>query len=293
MERKINMEQSLAEFLKTKKPILHCGATGTELMKIGGATPGAINTMTMPEKVFDIHRSYVDAGAKISLTNTFGMNPIYASIHAKGYDWKEINRRGVEITKRASDGRAYVLGNMGPVGEMLEPFGSLKPEDAYDAYRQQAEILTESGVDGFSIQTFFHLEDMKLAVKAVRDVTDLPIMANLVFNHQGATMMGDTPEACYDALLPLGIDCMGHNCGEIDSFTLGDLLEPVVKKATIPIAACPNAGIPKSEDGVPFYDMSVEEFRRGVEYMMDKGITVLGGCCGVNVEHIRAIAALF
>lgn len=287
------MEQSLGTFLKTKNPILHCGATGTELMKVGGDTPGAVNTMTMPEKVYEIHKSYVDAGAKILLTNTFSMNPIYASIHVKEFDWKELNRKAVVISEKAADGRAYVLGNMGPVGELLEPFGALKPEEAYDAYRQHAEVLSECGVDGFSIQTFFHLEDMKLAVKAVRAVSDLPIMASLVFNKQGATMMGDTPEACYDALLPLGIDCLGHNCGEIDFYTLGDLLEPVVKKASIPISACPNAGVPKSVEGVPFYEMENAEFRRGIEYLMSKGVTVLGGCCGVNAEHIRAIADLF
>ena len=287
------MEQSLRDFLKTEKPILHCGATGTELMKVGGDTPGAVNTMTMPEKVYEIQKSYVDAGSKISLTNTFSMNPIYASVHVKEYDWQELNRKAVEISKRAADGRAYVLGNMGPVGELLEPFGALKPDDAYDAYRQHAEVLADCGVDGFSIQTFFHLEDMKLAVKAVRDVSDLPVIANLVFNKQGATMMGDTPEACYDALLPLGIDCLGHNCGEIDFYTLGDLLAPLVKKAVIPIAACPNAGAPKSVDGVPVYDMNNEEFRRGIEYLMSKDIAVLGGCCGVSVEHIRAVADLF
>lgn len=287
------MEQSLRTFLKTEKPILHCGATGTELMKVGGGTPGAVNTMTMPEKVYEIQKSYVDAGSKISLTNTFSMNPIYASVHVKEYDWKELNRRAVEISRKATDGRAYILGNMGPVGELLAPFGTLKPEEAYEAYRQHAEVLAECGVDGFSIQTFFHLEDMKLAVKAVRDVSDLPIMASLVFNMQGATMMGDTPEACYDALLPLGIDCLGHNCGEIDFYTLGDLLEPLAKKAVIPISACPNAGAPKSVNGVPVYDMDNGEFRRGTEYLMSKGITVLGGCCGVSVEHIRAVADLF
>lgn len=287
------MERSLKEYLKESDHILHCGATGTELMKVGGVTPGALNNMVCPEKVYEIHKSYVDAGAKLTLTNTFSMNPIYAAIHAKGYDWKEINIRGCEITKRAADGRAYVLGNMGPVGGMLEPFGDLKPEYAYDAYRRHAEILAENGVDGFSIQTFFHLEDMKIAVRAVRDVSDLPILANLVFNKQGATMMGDTPEKCYEELLPLGINALGHNCGEIDFYTLGDLLAPVAARAEIPLSACPNAGIPKSVNGTPVYDMSNEEFRKGIAYLKEKGISILGGCCGVDVGHIKAIADLF
>lgn len=287
------MEKSLREYLKTEKHILHCGATGTELMKMGGVTPGALNNMVHPKKVYEVQKSYVDVGAKLSLTNTFAMNPLYAAIHAKGYDWKEINRKACEISKKVCEGRAYVLGNMGPVGDMLYPFGELKPEQAYDAYRRHAEILAENGVDGFSIQTFFHLEDMKIAVKAVRDVSDLPVFANLVFNANGATMMGDTPEKCYDELLPLGIDALGHNCGEIDFYTLGDLLGPLAEKAEIPLSACPNAGIPKTVDGAPVYDMSNEEFRKGIAYLKDKGIAVLGGCCGVDVGHIGAIADLF
>lgn len=284
------MELSLREYLKSKKHILHCGATGTELMKLGGVTPGALNNLLHPEKVAMVQKSYVDAGATLSLTNTFAMNPLYAAVHVKGYDWREINIRGCEISRSVCEGRAYVLGNMGPVGDMLRPFGELEPEAAYDAYRRHAEVLAENGVDGFSVQTFFSLEDMKLAVKAVRDVSDLPLFANLVFNANGATMMGDTPEKCYEELLPLGIDVLGHNCGEIDCVTLGDLLGPLAARAEIPLSACPNGGIPRTVDGSPVYDMSADEFRRGILYLKEKGITILGGCCGVDVGHIAAAA---
>lgn len=286
------MEKTLRDYLKSEPHILHCGATGTELMKLGGVTPGALNNILHPDKVFEVQKSYVDAGAVLSLTNTFAMNPLYAAVHTKGYDWKEINIRGCEIGKRVCEGRAYLLGNIGPVGDMLAPFGDLQPEAAYDAYRRHAEILAENGVDGFSVQTFFSLEDMKLAVQAVRDVSDLPLFANLVFNANGATMMGDTPKKCYEELLPLGIDVLGHNCGEIDCRTLGDLLAPLAEVAKIPLSACPNAGIPKTVNGSPVYDMSAEEFRRGILCLKEKGVRILGGCCGVNVEHIKAAAGV-
>ena len=287
------MKPDFRTFLKETRHILHCGATGTELMKIGGETPGPVNNATRPADVLAMQRRYADLGCQIVLANTFGMNPLFAAVYAGQYDWRELNRAGVAIAKEASAGRSYVLGNIGPVGEMLEPFGTLTREAAYDAYRSQAEVLAECGIDGFSVQTFFHLEDIKLAVAAVRDVSDLPVCAHLVFNAQGATMMGDTPERCYEELLPLGIDVFGHNCGEIDAYTLGDLLAPVAEKAEIPISALPNAGVPRTVDGELVYDMTNEDFRSGTEYLMSKGVRVLGGCCGVNAGHIEAIADLF
>lgn len=287
------MEKSFRAYLKEKEFILHCGATGSELIKRGGATPGAVNNVLMPDAVFEIQKSHVDAGAKITLANTFSINPIYAATHAKGYDWEKLNRTGVQITKKAAAGRAYVMGNVGPVGELLEPFGPLKKEDAYESIRQQAVILAEEGIDGFSVQTFYDLNELKVAVKAIRDVSDLPIIASLVFTKQGATMMGDTPEKAYEELLPLGIDVFGHNCGDIDFYSIGDLLAPLAQTAEIPLCVLPNAGLPKSVKGVAVYPMTPAEFREGVLYLKSKNIRVLGGCCGVHVEHIKAVADLF
>lgn len=287
------MEKSFRTFLAENKFILHCGATGSELIKRGGATPGAINNALLPDAVFEIQKCYADAGAKILLANTFSLNPLYAATHVKGYDWQELNRIGVQITKKAAAGRCYVLGNVGPVGELLEPFGPLKEEEVYESIRQQAVILSEEGVDGFSIQTFYDLRELKVAVKAVRAVSALPVIASMVFTKQGVTMMGDTPEKAYQELLPLGIDVFGHNCGDIDFISLGDLLLPLAQKAKIPLCALPNAGLPQSVNGVAVYPMTPAEFREGILYLKSKNIAVLGGCCGVHVEHIAAVADLF
>jgi methionine synthase I (cobalamin-dependent) len=287
------MEKSFREYLSENKFILHCGATGSEMIKRGGATPGIVNNVLFPDAVLEIQKSYVDAGAVIALANTFGANPLYAATHAKGYDWKELNRLGVQFEKKAAAGRAYVMGNIGPVGELLEPLGSLKTEEVYDSVYQQAEILKKEGIDGFSVQTYYDLNELKATVKAIRAVSDLPIIASMVFTKQGATMMGNTPEKAYRELLPLAIDVFGHNCGDIDFYSLGDLLEPLAKEAEIPLCALPNAGSPRNIDGAAVYPMTPEEFRNGVLYLKSKNIRILGGCCGVHIEHIKAIADLF
>lgn len=287
------MEKPFREFLETNKFILHCGSTGTELMKRGGVTPGGVNNILHPDWVYEIHKSYVDAGAKIALTNTFSMNPIYAATHALGYDWREINKTGVEITKKAAAGRSYVMGNLGPIGELLEPFGTLNADAAFEAYKEQAQLLVDGGVDGFSVQTFYHLEELKIAIRAIRAISDLPIMASMVFSKQGTTMMGDSLAKSYEELLPLGVDVFGHNCGEIDLISLADILEPLAKVAEIPLSACPNAGLPKSVNGEAVYAMTPNEFREGIIYLKSKNIRILGGCCGVNIDHIKAIVDLF
>lgn len=287
------MEKSFRTYLAENPFILHCGATGSELIKRGGATPGVVNNILLPDAVVEIQRGYVDAGAKIVLANTFSANPVYAATHVKGYDWEELNRIGVQLTKKAAAGRGYVMGNVGPVGELLEPYGPIKAEDIFESIRKQAVILAEEGVDGFSVQTFYDLRELKLAVEAIRAVSSLPVIASMVFTKQGATMMGDTPVKAYQELLPLGIDVFGHNCGDIDFISLGDLLAPLAQKAEIPLCALPNAGLPHSVNGVAIYPMTPAEFREGVLYLKSKNIRVLGGCCGVHLEHIKAIADLF
>lgn len=286
------MKESFRDYLKSQKRILHCGATGTELMKMGGVTPGPVNNLLHPDYVLKVQESFVRSGATVCTTNTWSINPVFAAVHCKGYDWREINRVGVELALKVSQGRTYVMGNVGPTGEMLEPYGSLTKEAAYDAFRQQIEILAAGGVDGFSLQTFFQLEEMKLAVKAVHDVCDLPIMAMMVFNTTGATLMGETPEQCYNELMPLGIDTFGHNCGEIDCFTLGDLFAPLAKTAEIPLTACTNGGKPKTDNGKPVYDLSVEDFYAGNRYLLEKGFRIVGGCCGIDEAHIAALRDL-
>ncbi len=285
--------KKLQDFIKEEEFILHCGATGTELMKRGGDTPGAVSCITHPDMVLDIQREYVEVGAKILLSNTFGMNELYAKNHAQGYDWRDINGRGVALAKEAAAGKAYVLGNMGPTGELLEPAGSLTVSMARQNFQEQAQLLADAGVDGFSVQTFYDIYELKAAVEGIRSVSDLPIFASIVLEKHGATFMGHSLSQAYEELMPLGINVIGHNCGGIDFKSLGDIMAPCVKSFAIPLLACPNAGLPRTDKGIPLYDMTPEEFAAGISYLKSKGIKVLGGCCGADRHHIAAAAKLF
>ncbi len=286
------MMMDIRAFLHSEEPIFTDGAMGSELMRRGGFVPGGISNLQCPDLVLEIHREYIDAGAQLILTNTFSMNPIYAASHAPDYDHREINRKGVELAKKAAQGKAYVMGNLGPTGELLEPMGPLTLAAARAAFREQAEVLAVAGVDCFTVQSFYSLPEIAEAVKAVREVSDLPILASLVFGpleKQGKTFMGHSIEESYDALVPLGVDCFGHNCGEITPEDLAILMTPLVKRAKIPLFAIPNAGLPRMEKGAAVYDMSPEDFAKGMEAVYAAGVRILGGCCGTNHRHIAAL----
>lgn len=284
--------KQLNDYLREEPWILHCGATGTELIKRGGKTPGGISNLLYPDLVREIQREYVDVGAKLILSCTFSMNPIYAQNHVPDYDWREINRRGVALAREVVEDRAYVLGNVGPTGLMMEPFGPLTEDAAEKAFSDQAKVLLEGEIDGFSVQTFFSLTELVAAIRGIRRLSDLPIVASVVLNSNGATLMGESLEQVYETLMPLGINVLGHNCGDISFHALAEIMAPLAAKAEIPLLACPNAGIPKIVEGTTVYDMSPEEFAQGIGILKAKGIRVLGGCCGTDHRHIAAAAAI-
>lgn len=282
----------MRRFLQSGAAIFSDGAMGSELMKRGGIVPGGISNLMYPDLVAAIHRDYLAAGSQMLLTNTFCMNPIYAAAHAPGYDFREINRRGAEIAKSVAADQAYVMGNIGPTGELMTPLGPLNEEDAQAAFRAQAEVLAAAGADCFMVQSFYSLPEIMAAVRGIREVSDLPVLASLVFGplgKQGKTFMGHSLAECYDALLPLGIDCFGHNCGEIIPEDLAKLMSPLVKRAEIPLFALPNAGLPRFVHGEAVYDMSPAAFGKSMVSLYTAGVHILGGCCGTGPAHIQAL----
>ena len=280
--------------LEEKGLLIADGATGTMLQKAGlapGAAPERWN-LERPDAIRALHRGYIEAGADLILTNTFGGSAIRLRRDGLADRAAEVNRMAARIAREMAGETVGVLGDIGPTGEMMQPLGALSFEEAVAAFAEQASALAEGGVDAILIETMSDLEEVRAAVEGVRKATDLPLLVTLSFDTRGRTMMGVKPERGAKALLSLGVDVMGANCGR----TLSETLEAVLKmRAVAPDAtlmAKPNAGLPHAEGGDLVYDVTPEimaEYAR--RFVEEAGVRIFGGCCGSTPDHIRAVVA--
>ena len=263
------------------------GAMGTVLQQRGlpaGGQPELLN-LTRPELLEEIHREYIQAGSQIIYANTFGANA--HKLAATGHGAEEVVTRGVEIAKRAAEGTdTLVAVDMGPLGELLEPMGSLSFEEAYNLFREVAEAGARAGADLVVIETMTDLYEAKAALLAVKENTDLPVLVTLSFETGGRTFTGCTIPSMARTLEGLGADAIGLNC------SLGpDLLLPLVKElcasTRLPVIAKPNAGLPDPVDGR--YHMDPEAFAQALLPCWEAGVTIFGGCCGTTPDYIRRV----
>ena len=201
---------TLLEALQTKDVLLGDGANGTYLHARGyKKAPLELANLFEPELVRETHEAYVDAGADFIETNTFGANRI--KFAERSANVREVNLRGAQIAREAAAGRAFVMGAMGPTGKTLTPIGHLEPEEAYEAFVEQAEALVEGGVDGFFLETFVDVEEIKIAVKAIRSVSDLPIFLTKAFVEDGEALSEGLPGRVIQELKELDIAAIGAN----------------------------------------------------------------------------------
>lgn len=269
------------------------GAWGTELEKLGcpaGACREEWNR-THPELVQEVAESYVSAGARIILTNTFGANRFTLGRHHSADKVKELNRVGAAISKRAAGNKARVFGSMGPTGKIVL-LGEASEGEIYEAYREQAEALAEGGADGLVIETMSELAEAVTAVKAAKR-TGLLVVGCMIFDSgqdRLNTMMGVTPEWAAKALEDAGADMVGCNCGiGIANYVkVAELLRAATRK---PLWVKANAGLPELEGGRVVYRTTPDDFVARVRELVQLGVNVIGGCCGTGPEHIRAIVA--
>jgi 5-methyltetrahydrofolate--homocysteine methyltransferase len=284
----------LAEALKNQDVILLDGAMGTELDKRGLMSRGRTN-LDAPEAVLAIHEQYLKCGCRALTTNTLTMNRIYVETHNVGVSLRDVNKAGAELARQAAGPDRYVLGDISSTGQLLEPYGTYKESQFYDALREQAEILAESGVDGFIIETMFDLREAVCAVRACKDNLPLPVVVSMAFATEqkgGRTMMGDSAEQCARSLADAGADAVGANCGDLDPAQMATVVSVLKSATSLPILAQPNAGKPKLVGSETVFDMTPASFAAGIAECVQAGARLVGGCCGTTPEHIRAVARM-
>jgi len=284
----------LSAALKNKEIILLDGAIGTELDKLG-LMGRAGNNLDSPEVVLEIQREYAQYGCDALTTNTLTMNRIYIETHNVGVSVQDVNRAGAELARQAVDKGQYVLGDISSTGQLLEPYGTYKESQFYDAFKEQAEILAESGVDGFIIETMFDLREAMCALRACKDNFSLPVIVSIAFATEvkgGRTMMGNSAEQCAKSLTDAGADVIGANCGDIDPAQMAVIISLLKSATSLPVLAQPNAGRPKLVDNETVFDMGPEAFAQGITECLHAGASIVGGCCGTTPKHIRAVAGL-
>ena len=273
------------------------GAMGTQLIARGlevGKCNDYLN-IESPDIVFDIHKAYLEAGGDAVLTNTFGANKYALARHGLGDKVEEINTAASRIARRAAGDGYYVLGDIGPSGDFLEPLGSLKPDELKDAFATQAKALLAGGVDGFIIETMTALDEVAIAIEAVKSVSDLPVFASMAFDKAGddfKTMMGVDVSGAVSKIASLVVDAVGFNCGGLNMEQYVELANVYASevKGQVPLLAEPNAGKPELVDGRAVYKVSPQDFTTAVEKIYSAGINIIGGCCGTGPEHIEAMA---
>ncbi len=249
----------------------------------------------------DVHRAYFNAGSDAVLTNTFGGNRYVLARHGGADRVVEFNQAGAQIARKAAGDSGYVLGDIGPTGDFLEPLGTLRPDQAREAYIEQTRALLDGGVDGFIIETMTALEELEIAIEAVRQAGDgLPVFASMSFDKGGAgfrTMMGVDVSAAVSKMAALGVDAVGFNCGTASLDEYVELSKAYVAAARssrgdLLVFAEPNAGKPELKDGQAVYRVTPEEFATACRRILDTGIHILGGCCGTSPAHIDAAARM-
>ena len=263
------------------------GAMGTMLQQAGlpmGVVPESMN-LTAPAVVTDIHRQYIEAGSQIVYTNTFGANR--HKLARTGYDVTEVIQAAVACARAAAEGtEARVALDIGPIGQLIEPYGTMKFEEAYDVFREMMCAGAEAGADLIAIETMTDLYEVKAAVLAARESCDLPVFVTMSFESNGRTFTGCSAEAMAAVLTGLGVDAMGVNCS-LGPVELRPIVERIAKCTDLPLIVKANAGLPDPETGA--YAITAEEFAREMVGYAKCGVRYMGGCCGTSPDFIRAL----
>lgn len=268
------------------------GATGTWLQAAGlpPGTPPELWNAERPDAIRAMHRAYLEAGAQIVLTNSFGGSR--RKLAKSGLDGRaaELVRAAAALAREAAGEEALVAGDIGPLGDLLAPLGPISREEAVETFAEQAGYLAQGGADFILIETMGDLEEAAAAVEGAQATTDLPVVCSMSFDSHGRTMMGVRPEQMIERLWPLGLAAVGVNCGRSLEDNAAALRAAHAANPEAPLWYKPNAGLPRLEGGETVFDVGPQAFAEGVVPLLEAGVRVVGGCCGTTPDHIRALA---
>lgn len=279
--------------LKSGRLFVSDGATGTNYQARGlerGIAPEQW-LYDAPDKVIQLHRDFIDSGANIILTNTFGATSNRLREAGLKVRADEANRLAISLAKQAIDGgNVWIAGSMGPTGQLLEPYGPLSRAAAVTGYAEQATALAEAGVDFFVVETQFDLVEALAAVEGARSSANLPIVCSFSFDMGAHTMMGLEPSRVARELTAAKIDVIGVNCGRSLDDNL-KALNQIRSNTDLPLWMKPNAGLPRmTDDDRAIYDVTPEIMGEQASEWIGAGAQIVGGCCGTSPDHLREIA---
>jgi 5-methyltetrahydrofolate--homocysteine methyltransferase len=284
----------LLEWLESGRIVLGDGAMGS-VLQAAGLTPGEspeLWNVTKPDVIRGVYRAYLDAGAQVIETNTFGGNAARLGHNDLQGRVGELNEAGAKLARLEAEGRdCLVAGSVGPTGEMLEPYGLVSVDDAAAMFAEQVAGLLAGGVDHIQIETMSQMAEVEAAILGARQASaDVPIAVTMTFDRLARTMMGDTPKSALEAIYGWGVRAIGGNCGngpdEIRT-VMAQMLEH--RPADVYLIAQSNAGLPKMVDGKVTYDGTPEVMAKYAVELYEMGVNYIGACCGSTPAHIAAM----
>lgn len=266
------------------------GAMGTMLQKSGlitGGLPEELN-ITSSETILNIHKEYLNAGADIITTNTFGANRL--KLKESPYSTDEVINAAVKTAKLAAAGfkNKYVALDIGPTGALLYPLGTLSFDETYEIFKEQVTAGINAGADLILIETMTDLYELKAAILAAKENSDVPVLCTMSFQDNGRTFTGTDVASFVSVAQGLGVDVLGVNCS-LGPKQLQPIVDELLKFSSIPVMVQANAGLPKYENNETYYDISPEEYSHEVNIMAKKGVSIFGGCCGTTPEYIKEV----
>jgi methionine synthase I (cobalamin-dependent)/5,10-methylenetetrahydrofolate reductase len=285
------MSNRLVEMIGDGRVHVIDGAMGTMLYSKGVFVNVCYDELNIkePKLVQGVHEDYVRSGAEIIETNTFGANPVKLSAFGLDDRTEEVNTAAAEIARKAARNRACVVGAIGPLGIRIEPWGPTARNEATEFFKRQVRGLMEGGVDGFILETFADLDELHCAFRAVRELSDLPTIAQMSFGEEGNTSYGTSVETVGQTITEWGADVIGLNCS-VGPAAMLEGVERMVQVTDRPVSAQPNAGLPRDVGDRKIYLAAPEYMARYAQRMVEAGATYIGGCCGTTPDHIAKIA---